>query len=310
MNLFYLNSRLNLSAELKKKLNGKVDFSCLSFQNVNENQLIKSVIDAEIIIISPSVTTKITETFFGSLPNLKYMCLLSSGFDWVDVEAANKHKILISNCPGANVVQVNEYIWALILSLAKKLNKQKIIKNQKKEEGIELSGKTIGILGTGNIGKQVAKTAKSFNMKTLGFNRNLRMVKNFDAVTDLETLLKQSDIISINMPLTKKTKDLISKKEISLLKKEAILVNTSREEIVNRYAIIDALKSKKICGYGLDANIQHSKYKNIYDLNLDNLIVTEKNAYNTRESKKRMLKIALENINCFISGKKKNIIKP
>lgn len=282
-------------------------------KSVTQNGVIKRLKDANILIISPSAITCIDNNFFNSIPELKHIALLSVGYEWIDMIAAKNHGISISTCVGANAEAVAEYTWAMILNLARKLGQ--IDRNVRQSsqslydlQGIELLGKTIGILGTGNIGVKVARIAKAFGMLVLGFNKSKSPTRCFDQIVNLETLLRKSDVISVHLPLTPETEGLIGRKEISLMKHGAIVINTAREKIVNKQAVIEGIHQGKIYGYGLDADISSpAPSKNPY-LRYENILITTHNGFNTKEAKERMMEVAIGNIEAFILGKPTNLV--
>lgn len=303
MKIYYLSLNPKIEIEVRKKLERLGDFIYLSTKDISEREILDQIKEVEILLVSPSVG-KITDVFFESLHRLKHLALLSSGFDWVDVSSAAKHMVSVSYCKGANAESVAEYTWGILLSLVRNLNQFRT-----GSEGDELFGKTIGILGTGNIGVRVARIAKAFNMTILGFNKSHRCPRYFDEIVDLETLLVRSNFISINLPLIKETKGLIGEYEVSIMRQGVYVVNTAREEIVDYAAILNGVETAKIRGYGVDLNITNRlsvgdgpyyKHKNILD--------TPHMGYNTKEAKKRMMEMAIRNIGSFIEGKPVNLV--
>lgn len=305
MKVYYISSSLEIDCEIRKKLEKLGDLVFLSINGVDEQEVINQIKDVEILFVSPSAVQKITNIFFESLHKLRHLALLSSGFDWVDIFSAARHNVTVSYCRGANAESVAEYTWAMFLDLVRGLYQYR-----GNLEGEELFGKTIGILGTGNIGKKIARIAKAFNMKTLGFNKSCKKPKYFDEIVDLKTLLINSNFISINLPLTTETKGLIGKDEILKMKRGVYIVNTAREEIVNTKAILAGIESGKIYGYGVDLNITNclSESRSPY-FAYKNVINTSHRGYNTREAKKRMLDMAVENVRSFVEGKAVNLVK-
>lgn len=313
MKIYLLTSNANLESGYKKKLEKLGWVSYLELKGVSEKKVVNRIQEADVLLVSPTAIIQITDFFFRSLPNLKHVALLSSGYEWVDIRSAIKHHVSISHCIGTNAESVAEYTWAMILSLVRKLNcfnSNIWEKNISKFnfEGIELFEKTIGILGTGNIGTRVARIAKAFNMYVSGYNKSFKLAQYFDEIVNLETLLLKSDVISINLPLTNETEGLIGRKEISLAKKSVIIVNTAREEIVDKQAILEGIKQGKIYGYGLDTNLTNPLPPTDPYLKYKNILVTLHSGYNTKEAKERMMNTAIKNIEAFISGRFTNLI--
>lgn len=312
MKIYYLSPNPKLRPENQKKLEKVGKFVPIQIKGAEEQKITGKIKEAEILLVSPTAISKITKTFFNSMPNLKHLALLSSGHDWVDVESANKHRVSISHCAGANSESVAEHTWGLILGLSKRITEQdrdlhihrKSVSKQ--YEGIELKGKILGILGVGNVGSLVAKIGKSLGMTILGYSRNRRAEESCNQITNITTLLKQSDIISIHLPLNNETQNLVDFKKLKLVKKNVIIVNTAREKIVNKNAILQALKEKRVFGYGVDVektgpNDPYYQYANV--------IINKHNAFNTKEAKQRMQNCAIKNTEAFVLGKPINLIK-
>jgi glycerate dehydrogenase len=312
MKIYYLSPNPQLEPNNKEILEkvGKVIY--FPVNHTLEKEITDKIQEADIILISPSAIQKLTNYFFNSLPNLKHLALLSSGYDWIDTKNASLHNVSISNCAGANAESVAEHTWGLILGLSKRITEHdrdlhfpnKLIR--KKYEGVELKNKTLGVLGTGNVGSIVANIGKSFGMRVLGYNKHGETKTGFDEITDIKTILKESDIISIHLPLTCETLDLIDSEKLKYVKNGVIIVNTAREKIVNKDAILQELKNGKVFGYGVDA--EKIEVDDAY-LRFSNVVINIHNAFNTKEAKQRMENLAINNIESFIAGKPINLIK-
>jgi D-3-phosphoglycerate dehydrogenase len=189
-------------------------------------------------------------------PNLKVAARCGVGLDNLDVKEATARKIKVVNAPGSNASTIAEHTISLILMLQRNLyNAINEVKSsnwnwRNQYEGDEINGKTLGILGLGNIGKKVAKIADAFGMKVVYWNRS-KVESPYEFLT-FEEVLRQSDIISIHLPLVTETKQLIDKKALALMKPNAILINTARAIIVDQDALLEALNNKTIAGYGAD----------------------------------------------------------
>ena len=255
MKIYYISSVPALLPHHKKKLDEFGGCVLILGKKSSEEEVVNKIKDAEILIVAPSGIMKITDKMLSQLPQLKFITTTSTSHDFIDVTAAEKRGIVVSNCKGANAQSVAEAVWAMILALSRRVieyaNDAKFegAYNFNSYTGKQIYGKTLGIIGLGDIGLKVASIARGFNMSVLGYNRSKKNLPNINEVT-LVNLLKNSDIISINVPLSDETRDLISEKEIMLMKEGIILINTSDEEIVNKQAVLKYIQSGKLCGYG------------------------------------------------------------
>lgn len=174
--------------------------------------------------------------------------------------------------------------------------------------GVELFGKTLGIIGLGNVGHRVRRISKGFQMRVLAFDRSEGTTKDYEAVS-LERLLRESDFIGVNIPLTEETRDLVGEGEISMMKDGVIIANTAREEIVNKKAIVNAIKSGKVRGYGVETAIMTPLDPEDEYLKYPNIIVNPHNAFNTEETQKRTNEMVVNNLISFIEGEPKNLLE-
>lgn len=271
-------------------------------------------------IISVFVESDLSRETLEQFPNLKFIILRSVGYSHVDLLYCKENNIHIFNAPHYGDSSIAEYTFALLLSASRHIAEASFdIKNQNVNDdnyqGIELKGKTIGIIGLGAIGRRVAEIAKGFSLKILYYD----IIKDNDyEYADLNDICLQSDIISINCPLTNKTLHLIDENKFQLMKNGVIIVNTARGEIIKSSALYDALLSKKVAFAALDVvecetllyagefskinldNIKEKCLKNFYVtrklLNMKNVIITPHIAYNTREAKYRILKLTVGNL--------------
>lgn len=230
----------------------------LFFKDALSLDNIQSVKDADIISIF--IYSNIDSKILNQFKNLKSIITRSTGFDHIDMNECKKRKINVYNVPNYGQNTVAEHTFALILSLSRKINKayEKTIRGNFSLDGLEgfdIRGRTIGIVGMGSIGKHVAKIANGFEMKTLAYDvyqdKSLAKELNFKYVK-LNDLLKNSDIVSLHCPYNKSTHHLISQKNIKLMKKTALLINTARGALVDTDSLVKALASGYLGGAGLD----------------------------------------------------------
>ena len=188
-------------------------------------------------------------------PNLKFIDIAFTGVDHVGLEAAKERGIVVSNASGYSTEAVAELTIALMIDVYRKVLENDAIIRQCNRKGImpgrEIGGKTVGIIGMGNIGQRVAKLANAFGCKVLAWNRTQKQVEGVTFV-DKNTLLKESDIVTLHVALNAETRDFITEKDFALMKSSAILINTARGPVVNEQALAYALKDGKIAGAATD----------------------------------------------------------
>jgi len=218
-------------------------------------------------------------------PKLKVIANVSAGYDNIDVEAATKRGIRVSNTPGVVTGSTADLAFALMLALSRRIIEmtQIVIKGQWRNFGpmeilgYDVYGKTLGIIGMGRIGTAMAQRAKGFGMKILYHNRHRRQDEaelGAEYIKDIPTLLRRSDFVSIHVPLTKETRHLIGAKELSGMKPTAVLVNTARGAVVDQKALYEALKRRQILGAALDVTEEEPLSPDDPLLKLDNVIIT------------------------------------
>jgi len=238
--------------------------------------------------------TKVTRQLIDKGKRLRVIGRAGAGVDNIDLEAAKKWGIAVLNTPEAPAGSVAELTVGLMLALARRISyadhSMKEGKWVKKElEGFLLNGKTLGLIGLGNIGTKVAKIVKAFGMKILITKRtppSRELLELLEAeFVPLKELLKRSDIVSVHIPLTEQTKSMIGQKELNFMKKGAILINTSRGGIINEDALLKALKSGRLGGAGLDV-YRVEPPENLELVRLPNVVCTPHVGAQTKEAQK------------------------
>ena len=260
------------------------------------------------------LTDKIDAEVMDAAPNLKVISTYSVGFDHIDVEEATKRGIYVTHTPGVLTDAVAEFTVALLLAVTRKvLDADRIIREGKWDKpwnpffltGPELKGKTLGIVGLGRIGYAVAKKVQGFEMKILYYDirRNEKAEKELGVqFVDLETLLKESDFVSLHVPLTKDTYHLIGEKELKLMKPTAYLINTARGAVVDTEALVEALKEGWIAGAALDVFEQEPLPPGHPLTKLDNVVLAPHIASATIEARQRMAELAAKNLVAVLKG--------
>jgi D-3-phosphoglycerate dehydrogenase len=247
--------------------------------------------------------TNLTKDIIAKAHNLKVIGRAGVGVDNVDIEAATKQGAIVMNAPGGNTTSTCEHAFALMLSAARNIPLAHISMKNKtwersKFKGVELNSKTLGIVGLGRIGKEMAKRAIAFGMKVLVYDPFIteEAAERLGLVTSgVKRLAKESDFITIHAPLTDDTKNLISRKEFSLMKPGAYIINCARGGIVDEEALYKALKEKKIAGAALDVFIKEPPFDSKL-LSLDNIILTPHLGASTEEAQ---VQVAIEVAQCL-----------
>ncbi|WP_368488971.1 hydroxyacid dehydrogenase [Clostridium sp. BJN0013] len=289
----------------------KFGYEIKSPKGTSEDVLIEEVKDCDAILVRMA---NITEKVIRAGKKLKVISRFGVGVNNVDIKTASELSIQITNAPESNRNTVAEYTMGLIIALAKKffLYDRELRKgnfNIRDILGIDLEGKVLGIVGLGSIGKLLAlKASKGFGMKVIGFKRHIdEESKSLDYVelTDsLDYVLENSDFVSLTVPLTKATTRIIGKRELSLMKKDAFLINTARGEVVDNDALCNALLNKQIAGAATDVFDGEIPSKDNPIFKMENVIVTPHSAAHTIEAMKRMSVHAAIGIYEVLSGNK------
>lgn len=255
----------------------------------------------------------------GQLPRLKFIGVLATGYNVVDIDAAAKAGITVTNIPAYSTDSVAQMVFAHILHFTQNvaIHAESVSKGEWaksidfaywKTSQIELAGKTLGIIGFGKIGQAVAKIGLAFGMKVIFSNRSQKETELDARQVDLDTLLAESDFISINCPLTMENSGFINKTTIEKMKPTAFLVNTGRGPLINEQDLADALNAGRIAGAGLDVLAVEPATKDNPLPKAKNCSITPHIAWATFEARTRLMQIATENLKCFIEGKPQNII--
>ncbi len=288
-------------------------------RNLTREELLKSVrgIDALLCLLNDRIDAEV----IANMDRCKVISNYAVGFNNIDIETATKRGIVVTNTPGVLTDATADLTWALILAVTRRIvEADKFVRKGKFKGwapmlmlGMELAGKTLGIIGAGRIGTAVGLRAKGFKMKVIYFNTNRNEILEEEVgakKVSLQTLLKNSDIVTIHVPLTPKTKHLIGEKELKLMKKTAYLINTSRGEVVDEKALIKALKTRKIAGAGLDVfELEPFVPEELREL--DNVVLTPHIGSATVEARTKMAIVSAENIVKVLSGKTPaNVVNP
>lgn len=284
------------------------------YERTPQEMLIDRIGNSDAIFLNK---INITEEVLAACPNLKYIGVLATGYNVIDLEAARKRNIIVTNIPAYSTDSVAQHVFALILHFTNHV----AIHNDSVSKGewvtcpdfcywnkslIELNGKTLGIFGYGNIGKKVFQIAQAFGMKVICCTRTQK--PGMPESVSFEELLKRSDFISLHAPLTEQTKNIINKDSLKLMKKSAYLINTARGGFVVEQDLADALNSDLIAGYAADVAGSEPMDKDCPLLSAKNCVITPHIAWAPLETRSRLQGIALENLKGFLNGKPVNVV--
>lgn len=279
---------------------------------VEKSIIMENIKDADIYVLA---VESVDEEVIAAAKNLKMIVKPAAGYDNIDIAKATQRGIPVTFAPGLNAVSVADLTLALLLAAARRVPQSNTITKSGGWQllmGTELDGKTLGILGFGNIGKMVAKRAAGFGMNLLAFDafQDTKAAKELGVTfCDLDDLLAQSDFISINLALTEETRGLLDQSKLRIMKQNAVIVNTSRGPVINEADLIEALKNGVIAGAALD--VFNSEPPNPELVSLDNVIATSHIGGSTYACAERMYELSIENIRRFISGEELlNVINP
>ncbi|MFA9190383.1 2-hydroxyacid dehydrogenase [Flavobacterium sp. FZUC8N2.13] len=304
-----------------EKYNTDFGYELDFFETQLNEQTVKLISNTDVVcvfvndVVNASVIQQLAEK------KVKIIALRCAGFNNVDLEAAKKHNVKVCRVPAYSPEAVAEHAMAMILTLNRKTHKAY---NRVREQnfslngllGFDLHGKTVGIIGTGNIGKAFAKIITGFGCKVLAFDivTDSEMEKNGVTFVSLETIFKESDIISLHCPLNEKTKHLIDKKSLSIMKEHVMIINTSRGALIQTSDVIKALKKGKVGYLGIDVYEQEEKlfFRDLSEdiiqddaiqrlMSFPNVLVTAHQAFFTNEALTQIALVTFNNIESLLA---------
>ena len=288
------------------------------YDRTHQNEVVERSKDAEIIFTNKTI---VNAAAISNLSKLKYIGVFATGYNIVDIDAAKQKGVIVCNVPGYGTDSVVQLTFALLLELCLHVQEHnEAVKNGRWSSSkdfsfwdfplIELSGKTMGIIGFGNIGQKVADVATAFGMNIVATSRtqtDQSKRSNFKWA-DIDDLLKNSDVVSIHSPLVAETKGLINKENLKKMKPAAFVLNTSRGPIIVDQDLADALNNNIIAGAGIDVLSNEPPEKNNPLLKSKNCIITPHIAWATKEARERLMNMAVSNLTAFMNGSPVNIV--
>lgn len=282
-----------------------------------EEEIVSRIGDAEIVITNK---TPITQTTLDACRHVKYIGVLATGYNIVDVDAAKAKGIPVCNIPAYGTSAVAQMTMAMLLEICHHVAAHSDAVKQGEWSSnpdfcfwkyplTELKGKTFGVIGFGRIGQETAKLAKAFGMRILAYSRSESEAgRQIGAYVSLETLLKESDVISLHCPLFPSTQGIINKDSLAKMKDGVILLNTSRGPLIVEEDLADALKNGKVSFAAVDVVSTEPIRMDNPLLSCENCFITPHIAWAPRESRQRLMNIAVENLKGFLDGKAQNVV--
>ena len=266
--------------------------------------------DAPIILTNKTV---ISADIMAACPNLRYIGVLATGYNVVDVAEAKKRGIVVTNVPAYSTPTVAQFTMALLLEICLHVGHHSRVVHEGKWSAcrdfafwdyplMELQGKTFGIVGCGSIGKEVARVAQAFGMKVLAYSRHGAE----DFHTELDELYAKSDIVSLHCPLTAENTGMINRDTIAKMKDGVIILNTARGGLINEADLRDALLSGKVYAAASDVTCREPINADSPLLGLDNMIITPHIAWAATEARQRLLSVAIDNVRHYLAGNVQN----
>ena len=286
------------------------------YGNTTEENKYEHIGDAEVVYANKII---FDEETFNRLPNLKYIGICATGYNVVDVEAASRHGVAVTNVPAYSTESVAQLAWGFIIEAASRIGQH----NASVHKGdwvksetfcywlspvIELAGKTIGIIGYGNIGSRMAEIAKAFRMNVIVHTAHPEKYGDAQEFVTLDELWERSDIISLHSPMNKETERIIRLENISKMKDGVIIINVSRGGLIDENDLAEALKSGKVAAAAADVVTVEPMREDNPLLTAPNMCLTPHIAWASIEARQRLISVVAENVKAYLNGEEKNRI--
>ena len=287
------------------------------YDRTKADETVARAAEADIVLTNKVI---ISRDVIVQLPRLKYIGVLATGYNVVDVETAHQHGIIVTNVPAYSTESVAQMVFAHLLTVTNRTEHYAIANRSGRWSKnpdfcywsfphMELAGKTFGIIGLGNIGLRVALTAIAFGMNVKAFTSKAAETLPYRIKkASMEELLATSDIISLHCPLTESTRHLINADTLHQMKSTAILINTGRGPLIDDQAVADALASGQLAAFCADVLTEEPPKITNPLLNQPNAFITPHIAWATTEARTRLLQVATDNIRAFLNGKPQNVV--
>ena len=290
--------------------------TCAVYDRTPPAEVARRAADADIVLTNKA---ELTAGHIQNLPRLKYIGVLATGTNVVDLAAAHARGIPVTNVPTYGTRSVAQMTFALILELAHHVGHHAATVREGRWTHntdwcywdfplVELDGLTLGVVGFGRIGRAVGELGAAFGMKVLACDPAADTPPPGVRFVELESLFRESDIVSLHSPLTPQTANLVNARRLSLMKPTAFVINTSRGPLVNEAALADALNSGRIAGAAVDVLSKEPPPADNPLLTARNCIITPHLAWATRAARARLMKIAVQNVRAFLQGQRQNVV--
>ena len=290
---------------------------CKIYDRTPPELVVERASDYKIVLTNKTILTR---DIIEKLPNLKYIGVLATGYNIVDVQAARERNIPVTNVPSYGTQAVAQMVFAHLLNLTQHVRDHaQTVQGGKWTKSIdfcywdyplvELEGLTMGLIGFGRIGQAVANLALAFGMKVLVHDVFVKdpLPDNVE-FAEIEDVFRRSDVLSLHCPLTQETEKLVDKSHLDLMKKSAFLINTSRGPLIDEQALADALNANRLAGAGLDVLTVEPAQANNPLLSAQNCHITPHIAWATKSARTRLLRTVIDNVKAFLDGSPQNVV--
>ncbi|MDO4779419.1 MAG: D-2-hydroxyacid dehydrogenase [Bacteroides sp.] len=290
---------------------------CTIYDRTMPNEVVERAFDAEAILTNKVI---LKDELLAQLPNLKYIGILATGYNSVDIESAKQRGIIVTNIPSYSTPSVAQMVFAHILNIASQVkhHSDEVRKGRWTNSQdfcfidsplLELRGKKIGLIGLGNIGYNTARIAIGFGMEVYAYtSKSVFQLPPEIKKLDLDGIFKECDIVSLHCPLTPETRGLVNKTRLELMRPSSIIINTGRGPLIVEQDLADALNSGKIYAAGLDVLSSEPPKADNPLLAAKNCFITPHIAWATAEARERLMSIAIENVKSYIAGNPTNVV--
>ena len=287
---------------------------CAIYERSSPREIVERARDAEIVLTNKACLSR---EVIAQLPRLRYIGVLATGYNCVDIDAANERSILVTNVPAYGTASVAQMVLAHMLNFTQRVahHAQTVAAGRWTTSTdwcywdyplVELADRTMGIVGLGRIGRQVSRLAQALGMSVLASDPRPIEPAEGIAAADVDTIFRQSDVVSLHCPLTPQTRHMVDRRRLGLMKRTALLINTSRGPLIDDEALAEALNAGQIAGAGLDVLSEEPPPPTNPLLRAKNCWITPHIAWATKSARQRLLETVVENMRSFLNGQPRN----